>query len=96
MDRKPATRGDEVTGVSSMPMNGSPLIGCTTCRGDALEGQTLAEKRAMPTLAKKDPSKAPDIKQVSAAGESLACIVLKIARQISELINSLSKTPKAI
>lgn len=29
--KKLATMGAEVTGVSSMPMNGSPLIGWTTC-----------------------------------------------------------------
>lgn len=32
LDRKPATRGEEVTGVSSMPMKGSPLMGWTTCQ----------------------------------------------------------------
>lgn len=30
-DRKLATSGEEVTGVSSMPMNGSPLIGLIIC-----------------------------------------------------------------
>ena len=30
-DKKEATNGAEVTGVSSMPMNGSPFKGCTTC-----------------------------------------------------------------
>lgn len=32
LDRNPATRGEDVTGVSSMPMKGSPLIGWTTCQ----------------------------------------------------------------
>ena len=31
LDRNPDTSGEDVTGVSSIPMNGSPLIGCTTC-----------------------------------------------------------------
>ena len=35
LDRKPATSGDDVTGVSNMPMNGSPFTGSTTCRAKA-------------------------------------------------------------
>ena len=31
LDRKFATMGAEVTGVSSMPMKGSPLMGLITC-----------------------------------------------------------------
>jgi hypothetical protein len=30
-DKKVATAGEEVTGVSSMPTNGSPLRGWMTC-----------------------------------------------------------------
>jgi len=39
--KKFATMGAEVTGVSSIPMKGSPLIGCTTWAFSPSEARTL-------------------------------------------------------
>ena len=41
LERKLATTGADVTGVSSMPMNGSPLMGLITCAFSAAARTTV-------------------------------------------------------